>query len=181
MHGVGIADAPDQPHMRTMTPSRIVTGLLVIAGVAVLAMGIAMRVADMHLQTVLSNSMRPTFSAGDVVVTRAIPVASVQVGDVIDFQPPNESTPVIHRVTSVRDGVITTRGDANPVDDPWQVVLAGANAYRLVAVIPAIGWLTQVQRPIWLVAGLLLVLAIGLEARKEVRARNRKSPPPSGP
>jgi signal peptidase I len=155
--------------------SRVVTGLLLVAGFAVLSIGFAIRFADLHFQTVLSNSMRPTFSAGDVVVTRAVTTGSVRVDDVIVFQPPNQQEPVIHRVTSLRDGVVTTRGDANPIDDPWHLTLAGENQYRLVAVLPGVGWLTQLQRPVLLLAGLLVVLAIVLELGKWVRTRTRRS------
>lgn len=157
--------------------SRLVTALLVTAGVVVLGAGIAVRVAGLNFQTVLSNSMRPTFSAGDVAITQAIPMDSVQVGDVITFYPPNSTRALIHRVTSLQDGVITTRGDGNAIDDPWHITLAGTTAYRMVAVVPSLGWLTELQRPALLFAGLLVGLAILLELRKEVRARSRRSQP----
>lgn len=157
--------------------SRLLTGLLVAAGVVVLAIGIAVRVADLHVQTVLSNSMRPTVSAGDLAVTQAVPIGSVRVGDVITFHPPTGDRTLIHRVTSLRDGVITTRGDANPVDDPWHATLAGTTAYRLVAVVPFVGWLTELQRPALFFAGLLVGLSIVLELRKEVKARAMRSQP----
>ena len=159
--------------------SRVVTGLLLAAGATVAALGIASYVADLHFQTVLSNSMQPTVSAGDVAVTQAVPFDSVEVGDVITFQPPARSEPVLHRVTSLRDGVMTTRGDANPVDDPWHLSPSGTTAYRLVAVVPAIGWVTQVQRPLLVIAGLLLGLAVLLELRKGVGSRATRSQPQS--
>jgi signal peptidase I len=155
--------------------SRILTGLLVVAGFAVLSVGSAARFADLHVQTVLSNSMQPTFSAGDIVVTRAVPMDAVRVGDVIVFQPPNQPKPVIHRVTSLRGSVVTTRGDANPVDDPWRVTLAGENQYRLVAVLPGVGWLTQLQRPLLLLAVLLIGLVVVLELAEVVKARAQRS------
>jgi signal peptidase len=157
--------------------SRAVTGLILALGVAVFAAGVTVRLADLRFQTVLSNSMQPTFSAGDVVVTRALPTGSVRVGDVIVFQPPNAPKPVIHRVTSLRDGVITTRGDANPVDDPWRLRLAGESQYRLVAVLPGIGWLTPLQRPLLVLSGLLLALVVVLELAKGVKTRATGSVP----
>lgn len=170
---VGLADTTDPAEQvterRRPIRSRVLTGLLLATGVAVLALGVAARMADLHLQTVLSNSMRPTFSAGDVVVTQGVAIGSIRAGDVIAFQPPNQAKPVIHRVTSIDDGVATTRGDANSIEDPWQVRLAGESAYRLVAVVPGLGWLTQLQRPLLLLAGLLVVLAIVLELAKWVR------------
>lgn len=165
------------PVRRRTIRSRIVTGLVLAAGFAVLSIGSAVRFADLHFQTVLSNSMQPTFSAGDVVVTRAVPVGSVRVGDIIVFQPPPRDEPVVHRVTSIRGGLITTRGDANPVDDPWRVQLAGENQYRLVGVLPGIGMLTQLQRPLLVLSGLLLGLVLVLELAKGVKTRAKRATP----
>ena len=61
------------------------------------------------------------------------------------------------------------------MDDPWQVTLTGTTAYRLVAVVPFLGWLTELQGPALIVAGLLVGLAILLELRKEVRGRTTKT------
>jgi signal peptidase len=132
---------------RSRRPSRLLTAVLVVAGVAGLAVGITVRVAGLHVQTVLSNSMQPAASAGDVAITQAVPIDSLRVGDAITFVPPDQTEPVLHRITSLRDGVITTRGDANPVDDRWQVTLTGTTGYRLVAVVPFLGWLTELQEP----------------------------------
>jgi signal peptidase I len=153
--------------------------LLLAAAVVVVAIGITYRLADLHLQTVRSNSMRPTVSAGDMAITQAVPIGSLRVGDAIVFYPPGQTQPVLHRIASLTPTaagvVITTRGDANSVDDPWQVTLVGATAYRLVAVVPFVGWLTELQRPVLLVAGLLLGAWILLELAKEARARITKS------
>jgi len=154
---------------------RFVTALTVVAAVAIVALVVTVRMCDLHFQTVLSGSMRPTFSPGDVAVTQAVPVGTLRVGDAISFYPPGQTTPVLHRIASIettRDGVvITTRGDANTVNDQWRVTLQGTTAYRLVAVVPLLGWLTELQRPAFLFAGLLLGLWVLLELRKEVRAR----------
>ena len=151
--------------------SRLLTGLLLAVGVTVLAGGIAIRVADLHLNTVLSNSMQPTFSAGDMVVTRTVPTSSLQVGDVITFIPPGSNQALIHRIASLQDGVITTRGDANSVADPWHLTLTSTTTNRLVAVVPFLGWLTELQRPALLLAGALVGLLILLELGKEVGKR----------
>jgi signal peptidase len=141
--------------------SRLVTALLLVAGLSVLVLGLGARMADLRFQTVLSGSMRPTISPGDVAVTQPVSVADLRTGDVIAFVPPGSTRPVLHRITSVTNGVITTRGDANPVDDPWHVV------YRLVAVVPLLGWLSNVKVPALVLAALLfgtwLVRAVGKE------------------
>jgi signal peptidase len=154
----------------------LLTAVIVAVGVIAVAIGILVFVANLHFQTVTSGSMRPTVSPGDLAVTQAVPVGSLKVGDVIVFFPPVDSTePVMHRIVSLGNGVITTRGDANNVDDPWQVTLTGTTAYRMVAVVPFLGWLTELQRPALVVAGLLVGLAILLELRKEVRGRKTKA------
>jgi signal peptidase I len=153
---------------------RLLTALIVAAGVAAVAIGILVFVANLHFQTVLSNSMQPTFSAGDVVVTQAVPISSLRVGDVISFYPPGKTEPVIHRITSLKtaaaDVVITTRGDANPVDDLWLATLQGTTGYRLVAVVPFIGWLTDIKGPLLILAGFLVLLVLVRQVtRKGVR------------
>jgi signal peptidase I len=155
--------------------SRLVTGLLLAAGVAVLAIGVTIRMADLHLDTVLSNSMQPTLSAGDVAVTQVVPTDSIRAGDVIAFVAPGSGRILLHRVASLEGGVITTRGDANSVDDPWRITFTDSTTHRLVAVVPYVGWLTELQRPALLLAGALLALAILLELRKEVGKRRAKT------
>jgi signal peptidase I len=158
---------------------RMLTALIVAAGVAAVAIGVLVFVANLHFQTVLSNSMQPTFSAGDVVVTQAVPIGSLRVGDVISFYPPNKTEPVIHRITSLKttgaDAVVTTRGDANPVDDLWLATLQGATAYRLVAVVPFIGWLTDIKGPLLVLAGLLVLFVL---VRQVTRKGIRKTDSP---
>ena len=158
-----------------MKRRRIVDVVLVAAGVAVLAGGIAFRVADFHVQTVLSGSMRPTVSPGDLAITRGVPMSSLQVGDVIVFTPPTQTQQVIHRIASREGDVITTKGDANSVADPWHVTLQGATGYRLVLVVPYFGWLTELRSVGLVVAGLCVALLILLEIRKGVGARRAEA------
>jgi signal peptidase len=171
---------PDQPVAAARSKKeildRLLTSLIVALGVVAVGIGILVFVANLHFQTVTSGSMRPTVSPGDLAVTQAVPISSLRVGDVIVFFPPTSSTePVMHRIVSLGNGVITTRGDANNVDDPWQATLSGTTAYRMVAVVPFLGWLTELQRPAVIVAGLLVGLMILLELRKEVGSRKTKA------
>jgi len=162
-------------HGSTSRRSRLLTGLLVAAGVVVLAGGIAFRMADFHVQTVLSGSMRPTLSPGDLAITQGVPVTSLRVGDVIVFTPPTETQAVIHRITSLNGDVITTKGDANRVGDAWRVTLQGATQYRLAFVVPYLGWLTELRSAALIAAGLIVALLILLEIRKGVGARKAQA------
>lgn len=155
--------------------SRVVTTALLVVGLALFGMGVAVRVLDLRIATVLSNSMQPTFSAGDVVVTQPVDVSGVRKGDVIAFVPPGFSRPLMHRITAITDGVMTTRGDANRVSDPWQLQLAGPTVDRAVAVVPYLGWSAQLQRPLLLAAVVLACAAVLLAAGKGVGERLRRA------
>ena len=158
-----------------MTRRRLLDVLLLAAGVAILAAGIAFRAGDFHVQTVVSGSMRPTVSPGDLAIVQGVPIGSLRTGDVIIVNPPNDPRPVLHRITA-RDGdVITTKGDANSVADPWQLTLRGANGYRLVFVVPYLGWLTELRTAAFVAAGLIVALLILLEIRKGVGARRART------
>lgn len=170
--------SPEPPDEETRTSSmkaghgsrrsQLLTGLVVAAGVACLALGLGFWMADFHVQTVLSGSMLPTVSPGDLAITQGVPAGSVQVGDVIVFAPPDGTQPVLHRVASREGDALTTKGDANSVADPWRITLAGSTGYRLVFVVPFLGWLTQLRGIALIAAGLIVALLILLEIRKGV-------------
>lgn len=87
---------------------------------------------------VLSGSMEPTISPGDVIVVGSVAPAEVQAGDVITFRRTGESRPTTHRVVEVvqRDGgpAFRTQGDAN--EDPDQELVS---ASQVVGEVPRIG------------------------------------------
>ena len=74
---------------------------------------------------VMSGSMEPTYSAGDLIVLR--PIKDIQVGDVVAFKTPR-GTPgfpprLLHRVVEYEEAGarLTTKGDANADSDPFKV------------------------------------------------------------
>jgi signal peptidase I len=80
--------------------------------------------------TVLSGSMEPTISTGDVVVERQISPLDARLGDVVSFKDPEDASILItHRVQSmvVDDGVVSfvTKGDANTGVERWKVSADG--------------------------------------------------------
>ena len=74
---------------------------------------------------VMSGSMEPIYSAGDLVILR--PVKDIRVGDVLAFETPR-GTPgfpprLLHRVVEYDQAGarLTTKGDANSDSDPFKV------------------------------------------------------------
>ena len=156
---------------RSSRGSRLVTGLMLLAGTAVLGGGIAFGMAGLHAQPVLSGSMRPTVSPGDLAITRPVSIGLLRVGDVIVFTPPGEARSVLHRIASLDGGLITTKGDANSAPDPWNFTAQGGSVYRLAFVVPYFGWLAQMRSALLIGSGLIVVLIVLLEVRKGVGAR----------
>lgn len=62
---------------------------------------------------VLTGSMEPTLSAGDLIVVRE--QAAVAEGDIVVYQ--NGGSLVVHRVITVEGDSVTTQGDANNAPD----------------------------------------------------------------
>ena len=118
---------------------------LLVACVALLGLGIVPRTGLYRPVTVLSGSMKPRFSPGDVVVVTPEPLRDVRVGQIISYRiPVGDHHVQTHRVIKVVRGgahpLVRTKGDANNTADPWTAELHGANAWRVRAVLPKLGW-----------------------------------------
>ncbi len=72
------------------------------------------------LTVVVSDSMKPEFQRGDIILTQSIN-KTAHVGDIITFHVQDENTAISHRVVSVtKKGLIETRGDNNGYIDDYQ-------------------------------------------------------------
>lgn len=75
-----------------------------------------------HSYVVLSGSMEPSISPGDVIIVGSVDPGQIRSGDVITFRRSSESRPTTHRVVEVveRDSGLAfrTQGDNNEDPDP---------------------------------------------------------------
>ena len=166
------------PRAETLTerPARGITGRAATALLVVALLIAALAVAGASLGyrgvAILSGSMEPKISTGDLVLVDSIRAGEMAVGDVVTFQS-EAGFSVTHRVTGLRakgDGslAVETRGDANPVPERWSTS-PEATVGRVVATVPELGQLTQ-----WtasedgrlLVLGVVAALGAGLALRK---------------
>jgi signal peptidase len=134
--------------------------LLGLALLLFLALAVLPQLGLYRPVTVLSGSMRPTFSPGDMVIVTPEPVSAVRVGQVISYQVPVGVHQVeTHRIVRILQGgphpVVQTQGDANNWPDPWTARLEGATAWRLRAVVPHLGYVVN-----WLRGPTLRMVAI---------------------
>ena len=162
----------------------VLTAAVLLAAAAVLAVAVLVpRLAGATPYTVLTDSMRPAYPPGTMIVVRPVAADDVALGTVITFQlVSGKPTVVTHRVVTIArrpDGELRflTKGDAN--DDPDQQwvrpeQVRGALWYA----VPRLGYLSELltgeqrQRGVVVVAVVLLGYA-ALMAAGGARDRRR--------
>jgi signal peptidase len=136
-------------------PALLVRALTNIALLAAIAIGAVMAVPavlGMHSYVILTGSMTGTYDRGSIVFDRPVPVDSLRPGDPITYNPPPGMSPherVTHRIVEVkqdRNGqrVFRTKGDANPVVDPWTFQLGQRAQDKVVFHLPYAGFALEV-------------------------------------
>jgi len=85
-------------------------------------------------------SMEPTIKLGSLAFIRNNP-ENIEVGDIIAFDIGKESQ-VIHRILSISDGVIKTKGDNLDQEDYWQIRRGDITAEYLFSV-PYLGYVSN--------------------------------------
>jgi signal peptidase I len=152
---------------------KVLSGLwLVLAFSALGLAGYQVTSGQWHATPVLSGSMRPGVQTGDAVVTQRVAISDLRVRDVIVFHPADEGDRLtVHRIVKleVKGGTtsITTWGDANTATDAAVSSLPGTTAYRVVRVVPLLGypavWLENGDHgKLAITLGVALLLAAGM-------------------
>ena len=102
---------------------------------------------------VLSGSMEPALSVGDLVIVAES--NSYLVGDMVVYQ--DGRMAVTHRIVSITDGEVITKGDANNTED--SPIALGQLKGKVVLAIPLVGYaINAIKTPI----GTLCVIALAV-------------------
>lgn len=125
----------------------LVNTLLVVATLAGLAY-LAPSLFGYERYVITGGSMSGTIDKGSIAFEKNVPVADLQVGDVITYQPPAGSGVtdlVTHRIISIGTAesgapLLRTQGDANPQPDPWSFSLTAPDQPVVRAHVPHVGW-----------------------------------------
>jgi signal peptidase len=175
---------------RTRRVVAVLTDLVLVACLLTFAfLAVGPHVLGYRTSTMLTGSMEPGISPGDVVVTTAKPTSEVEVGDVLTYHIPVEDHRVeTHRVVEVlhhRDGsvAIRTQGDNNDDVDPWTATLQGDEVWEMRAVVPKLGSVIRVLRSpavqhgiFWMAFGGMLVLGLSTIWRNDQDDRDDQVP-----
>jgi signal peptidase I len=166
---------------------RLLTAIEIICAAALLgaSAGLAFCVVSFHIgvRPVLTASMRPDYAPGAVLFTRRIPTSTIRPGMIVLFVPPGETSEFAHRVTSVSGPadapILTTKGDANKVGDPWHARITAPYVSEVVGSLPGIGRLFIVVRGtgqiVLALVGSMLVIWGGTKWFSVVTNRSRSS------
>ena len=123
---------------------RWAAGAALLAAVIVAMLVLLPSVFGWQRYAIVSGSMTGTYDRGSLVLDEVVPVADLRVGDVITYMPPARDHLITHRIAWIgKDGsgarVFRTKGDANPVADPWTFRLDNATQARVRVGVPYAG------------------------------------------
>jgi signal peptidase I len=109
--------------------------------------------------TVLSNSMQPAFSAGDMLFVNEKPTSKIAVNDVITFKESNRKL-ITHRVVDKTKQGFMTKGDNNNIKD--EEIVAPENVVGTLAfTIPKAGYVSKFVSSPWGITLLILIPLLG--------------------
>lgn len=117
--------------------------------------------------TVLTASMEPSYSVGDVVIVKLANAQDIQVDDVITFNPSSDTdTYLTHRVVEVMDnyentGVtcFKTKGDANESEDSF-LIDSSRVIGKVTFCVPMIGYIIRFIQLRWYFVVPLIILVL---------------------
>lgn len=114
---------------------------------------------------VLSGSMEPTFSTGDLIVVKE--QKDYAVDDIVVYQEANIL--VVHRIVDINEDEVITKGDANNAEDA--PIQAASIKGKVLVAIPGVGTVVNfVKSPI----GTILVVAAAVALIEVPRRREKE-------
>ena len=137
-----------------------VTTVLVVLVVVVAVFLMGFRLVGLQVYHVISPSMEPTYSVGDLIYVKEVDPDSVKVGDPITFVLNEDLVVATHRVVSIdsENRQFTTQGDANSTEDAAPVHFNNLIGVPVFSV-PLLGYVSAyIQNP----PGMYVAIALGV-------------------
>jgi signal peptidase len=114
--------------------------------VVLVAAYVFLLVVGLQPMVMVTGSMTKTIPVGSLVVDQTVSPSSLRVGDVVSFRKPLGSPGLAtHRIIEIQRSnghvVYRTKGDSNPVADPWAIVFErNMQAHKVVFHAPYVGY-----------------------------------------
>ena len=137
-----------------------VTTVLVVLVVVFAVFLMGSRLVGLQVFHVVSPSMEPTYSEGDLIYVKAVDPDSVKVGDPITFVLNEDLVVATHRVVAIdsENRHFTTKGDASKTEDAAPVHFNNLIGIPVFA-IPLLGYVSAyIQSP----PGMYIAIAFGV-------------------
>ncbi|HWQ95737.1 MAG TPA: signal peptidase I [Candidatus Methylomirabilis sp.] len=114
--------------------------------------------SDISFLTVTGTSMDPLITQNDIIIIAPVNPYSLKVGDIITYERniDGKSIKFTHRIISIKNGVIKTKGDSMPREDSYNVHQQDVKGI-VVGKIPYIGMLPHFART---TAGYVLLILL---------------------
>ena len=138
----------------------IVTTVLVVLVVIFAVFLMGSRLIGLQVYHVISPSMEPNYSVGDLIYVKEVDPDSVKVGDPITFVLNEDLVVATHRVVAIdsENRQFTTKGDANKTEDAAPVHFNNLIGVPVFA-IPLLGYVSAyIQSP----PGMYVAIALGV-------------------
>ena len=132
----------------TSRASKIASTAALLVAVSLAGLMLVPSLLGYQRYVITGGSMSGSIDRGSLVFAKKTPEEQLKVGDVITYRPPRGIAPqelVTHRIVSIRHDrsgrlVLRTKGDANPIADPWTFTPDQRDQARTVAHIPYVGF-----------------------------------------
>ena len=137
-----------------------VTTILVVLVVIFAIFLMGSRLVGLQVFNVISGSMEPTYSVGDLLYVKEVDPDSVKVGDPITFVLNEDLVVATHRVVEIdrENNQFITKGDANETEDANPVHFNNLVGVPVFA-IPLLGYVSAyIQQP----PGMYVAIALGI-------------------
>jgi signal peptidase I len=125
-------------------PGRIASAAAIALAVPAALLVLLPAVFGWQRYAIVSGSMAGSYGQGSLVLDDVVAVGALKVGEVITYRPPAGDHLLTHRIVWIgrdaRGRVFRTKGDANPVADPWTFRLDRPTQARVRAGIPYAGY-----------------------------------------
>lgn len=121
-----------------------------------------------------TNSMEPTISINDVVITKKVEKEEIKIGDVITFLQDGEV--ITHRITQIDDnGNYTTKGDNNNIEDIFKITYENIEGKHILT-IPYLGKIVQAldNKIVFLIITLIILIFMLITIQNQEKRENRR-------